>query len=302
MRNLVKTTALTSLLLMLFILTGFAQESSTSISEEVYNEYQSNGIESAISKYQQLKKEGTFDLDQQHLNLVGYRLMEEDGDMQAAEKIFRLNIEEHPKAANPYDSYGDYLVKIGKTEEAKEYFRKSMAISKNSADDWEKNTLFPNSTGKLAKLENKEKQLDFLVGNWKVDGTGYKDGKESMKFKGKDAIDYNKDSNALFIHHKNDKNESEGMRIIAYDAVDDEFDVAYFNPHSLDGIQVSSMKIKAKGDNSFEFTDSYTTRSGKEVIVKHELKKLSDNELEWVVLENSEGDEWQRIYAMNMTK
>lgn len=168
---------------MLFVTVGFAQEKK-SIGEEVYKTYEANGVVAALAKYRQLKTDTTnYNVNEWELNDVAYRLMNEKNDMEAAEKVFKLNMEEYPRAANPLDSYGDYLLKKGDKEEAKEYFKKSIAISEKSSIDSERNQLYPNTKGKLAKLENKDKQLDFLEGNWEVEETGYNGNVEAMKRK-----------------------------------------------------------------------------------------------------------------------
>ena len=67
-------------------------------------------------------------------------------------------------------------------------------------------------------------------------------------------------------------------------------------------IEVSSMKAKSIGDNHYEFSDSFTQRDGKKMVLKHDIKKISDRELEWVIFEQNGNQEWQRLYAMNLTK
>lgn len=303
MKRRVRTTGSTLLLLILFIFGGYAQEkTATSVQEEIYTAYKANGVDNAISKYRQLKKKGDYEFSQAELNAVAYRIMNQDKNLDAAEKIFRLNMEEYPKAANPYDSYGDYLVEKGNLKEAKEYFKKSAALSENSEDDWEKNTLYAMTRSKMAKIDKKHEQMDFLLGDWNIDATAFDKGKEVQKMKGKDKIEFNEPTNSIFIHHFNEQNEPDGIRVITYDALDDEFDVAFFHTDRLRGIEVSSMKMKSAGDNSYELTDSYTTRDGEKLDLKHEIKKISDNEMDWVIFEKDENDQWQRVYAMNMTK
>ncbi|SOC80549.1 hypothetical protein SAMN06296241_2101 [Salinimicrobium sediminis] len=303
MKTRTTTTALTCLLLIMFIFTGFAQVlPPDSIGEKVYNEYKANGVDQAIAKYQTLKKSETKELTQADLNLVGYKIMNEDKDMMAAEKIFKLNMEEYPQAANPYDSYGDYLVANGKEKEAKEYFKKSAEMSKDSEDEWEKNTLYPQTKGKLAKIDKKHKQMDFLLGDWNIDAIAYEDGAEVMKMKGKDKVKFDDAANSIILHHYNEQGELDGMRIITYDAIDDEFDVAYFSPDRLRGIEVSNMKMKSTGDKQYEFMDSYTNDEGEEMELKHEIRKISDSEMEWIIFEQNDNEEWERVYAMNMTK
>lgn len=294
-----------SLILMFFFVALNAQdEEKTSIGEVVYEEYQEDGIDEAIIKYKDLKanQADQYNWDEWELNRVGYRIMNDDNDLEAAEKVFSLNIKEYPEAANPYDSYADYLLEKGDTEKAKEYLKKSINIAEKSDKEDEQTRILSTSKGKLAKLEKKDKQLDFLVGDWNIDAKGYQDGKEVDQMKGKDKVVYDENANALIFHHFDDQQKSEGMRIISYDAIDDEFDVAYLSPSSLQGIQMSSMKMKKVGDNKYEFMDHYTTRQGKEMAMKHELEKMSDNEMNWVIYEPTEDGSWQKVYAMTMKK
>lgn len=294
-----------SLVLMFLFLSSYAQDDEkASIGAVVYEEYQQNGIDQAIERYQDLKenKAGEYTWDEWELNNIGYRMMNEDNDLEAAEKIFSFNIEEYPNAANPYDSYADYLLEKGETEKAREYLKKSITIAEKSDKEDEQTRILSTSKGKLARLDKKDKQLDFLVGDWNIDATGYQKGNESAKMKGKDKVVYDENANALIFRHFNDQQKSEGMRIISYDATDDEFDVAYLSPNSLQGIQMSSMKMKNVGENKFEFMDRYTNSIGKEMTMRHELEKISDNELKWIIYEPTDDGEWQKVYAMNMKK
>lgn len=293
-----------SFLFMCFFVAGYAQdEEKASIGEAVYEEYQENGIDQAISKYKDLKtnQADQYTWNEWELNKIGYQIMSEDKDMAAAEKIFKLNMEEYPDAANPYDSYGDYLLEKGNKEEAKEYFKKSIKVAEKSDREDEKTRIMSASKSKLAKLENKDKRLDFLVGDWNIDATGYNQGQEN-KMKGKDKVTYDENANAIIFHHFDDQNQSEGVRIMAYDAIDDEFDVAYINPNNLQGIQMSSMKMKDMGNNKYEFMDHYTERDGSEVELKHDVEKISDNQVKWVIFEKSDEGNWQKVYAMDMKK
>lgn len=294
-----------TLVFMFFFVANYAQDQEkTSIGEVVYEEYQQNGVDQAIRKYKDLKANEAeeYTWNEWELNNIGYQIMNDDNDLDAAEKIFSLNIKEYPQAANPYDSYADYLLEKGDTEKAKEYLRKSIAIAEKSDKEDEQTRILSTSKGKLAKLDKKDKQLDFLVGDWKIDAKGYQDGKEMSQMKGNDKVVYEKNGNALIFRHFDDQQNSEGMRILTYDAIDDEFDVAYLSPSSLQGIQMSSMKMKNVGENKYEFMDRYTTRNGKEMMMKHEMEKISDNEINWMIFEKTEEGAWQKVYAMNMKK
>ena len=61
------------------------------------------------------------------------------------------------------------------------------------------------------------------------------------------------------------------------------------------------MKMEPSGNGAYEFTDTFQTRTGKEVVLRHELKKLSDGEMKGIY-EKTDQNEWQPFYAMNMSK
>lgn len=302
MKKISKTIGLLSVMLMLFVTVGFAQEKQ-SLGEEIYKTYETSGVDAALAKYRQLKNDTSkYNVSEWELNNVAYRLMNEEKDMEAAEKLFRLNMEEYPKAANPLDSYGDYLLKKGDKEGAKEYYRKSLAISEKSDIESERNQLYPNTKGKLAKLDEKDRQLDFLEGNWEVEEIGFNGNVEAMKRNRNHKISYDEGGSALVIRYMNDEGELDYMRIFAYDAVDDEFDVAHINPNSPQGIQTSQMKLKSKGNNEYEIMGSFNERDGKKVNMRHELVRKSDENVNWVVYEQGENDQWQKLFSMNMKK
>jgi tetratricopeptide (TPR) repeat protein len=51
------------------------------------------------------------------------------GDYEAAEKAFRKYIELVPDDANPYDSYADLMLKLGRYQESIEYYRKALEVN-----------------------------------------------------------------------------------------------------------------------------------------------------------------------------
>lgn len=302
MKKIVNTTGMMSFMLMLFLTVGFAQEKK-SLGDEVYREYETGGVDAALSQYRQLKQDtSNYNVSEWELNRIAYRIMEEDGDLEAAEKIFRLNMEEYPDAANPYDSYGDYLLKKGDEEEARSYFQRSISIAENSDREDERSGILYGSKAKLAKLDKKDKQLEFLEGNWRVDETGYSGNEEAMKRKRNHKISYDEDGNALIIRYRNDKDQLDFMRIIAYDAIDDDFDVAHINPNNPHGIQTSQMKLEKIGDSKYELVGSFNERNGKKINMRHELVRNSDENVNWMVYEQGENDKWEKVFSMNMTK
>ncbi|MBU1983030.1 tetratricopeptide repeat protein [bacterium] len=59
-------------------------------------------------------------------NMLGYTLRE-SGDLAGAERAFLKYIELAPDQPNPYDSYADLLLGMGRHEESIEYYRKALA-------------------------------------------------------------------------------------------------------------------------------------------------------------------------------
>jgi len=113
METNLKLNGLLSMLFMCLMTVSFSQETQKkSVGDAVYEEYQNSGIDKALTKYRNLKakESNNYDFTEWELNRIGYQLMHNDGDMEAAEKVFKLNMEEYPKAANPHDSYADYLM------------------------------------------------------------------------------------------------------------------------------------------------------------------------------------------------
>lgn len=296
-------------LFFLFLFAGtVAQEDmemqKASIGDKVYEEYQENGIDAAMEKYEQFEMENPdeYRWNEWELNRIGYQLMGE-GDMEAAEKVFRYNMEAYPEAANPYDSYADYWIEQGDVEQAKEYLKKSLSLSENSENEDERIQLFRASKAKLAKLENKGRELDFLVGNWTVNSSSYENDMETGSFKSKDEFVYDENSMMLTVNHKNASGKTIAKRILVYDAIDEAFDLAYISAEGPMGMRTSSLKLEDKGENTYEGIEDFETWEGEKRQIKHELKKKSDDHLEWVIFESDENDNsWKKVYAMNMEK
>ncbi len=94
------------------------------LAEKLLNE----GIEKGTTFYHKIKNDTVnYAVSEGRLNALGYRLLNKD-HLEEALSVFKLNIEEHPAAANPYDSYGDALLIKGDSIKALEYFKKCFAM------------------------------------------------------------------------------------------------------------------------------------------------------------------------------
>lgn len=98
----------------------------------MYEKYKDDGIDEAITWYDQLKENemlAEFYTDRTEMNSLGYYLMNNKNDVKAAEKIFELNMNEYPDWFNAYDSYAEVLMKTGNNEKAIEYYKKSVDMN-----------------------------------------------------------------------------------------------------------------------------------------------------------------------------
>ncbi len=302
-----KLFGLLGLFFLCFSVTAFAQDTQTkkSAGDAVYQEYKQNGIDSALKTYSQLKsKTGEeYTLTEWELNKIGYQIMMDDKDLVSAEKIFSLNMKEYPQAANPRDSYADYLIEKGDPEGAKKYLKESITLAEKSDNEDEQTRILQGSKAKLARLENKHKQLNFLVGNWNLNSTTFNNGVEAGKETGIDEVVFDEASSLITINHKNSNGEIMGKRMMMYDPIDEGYDVVYINTMAPMGMETSLIKIEEVGDNKLELLETYTTREGEKKKMRHEINKNDNNKLDWVIFEPGANEqEWKKVYAMNMEK
>ena len=62
------------------------------------------------------------------------------------------------------------------------------------------------------------------------------------------------------------------------------------------------MKLKSKGNNEYEIVGHFNDRDGKKVKMRHELVRKSDENVNCIVYEQGENDQWQKLFSMNMKK
>ena len=81
-------------------------------------------VKSALAYYH-IKKSDTanYEISEGDLNYLGYKLLN-DNYLDESLSVFKLNIEEYPTSANPYDSYGDALLIKGDSIKALENFKR----------------------------------------------------------------------------------------------------------------------------------------------------------------------------------
>ena len=69
-----------------------------------------------------------YDISENSIIDLGYKLMEEDQDNKAL-KLFKMSTELYPDAWNTHDSYGECLLKMGDKENAIKAYQKSLELN-----------------------------------------------------------------------------------------------------------------------------------------------------------------------------
>ena len=86
------------------------------------------GIEKGILFYKQHKDLDDYYVSEKELIVAGYKYLQADNVGYAAE-IFKLSTEVFPDRDNPYDSYAEALMILGKNEEAIKNYKKSLELN-----------------------------------------------------------------------------------------------------------------------------------------------------------------------------
>ena len=104
-----------------------------SIAMKITDVIKSRGVEAGIQEYRRLKatQAQTFDFSERELNSLGYQLLNQ-GEKQAAVRIFELNTMEFPTSSNTYDSLGEAYSKIGQKERAIQAYTKAVELDPNN--------------------------------------------------------------------------------------------------------------------------------------------------------------------------
>jgi len=111
------------------------------------------GIEKGILFYKEHKDSTNYYVSEQELIIEGYRLLHAGNAIDAAE-VFKLSTEVFPNKDNPYDSYAEALMELGKNDEAIKNYKKSLLL--NPEND--------NAKKMLKKLTGKEpKEFSLLI-------------------------------------------------------------------------------------------------------------------------------------------
>ncbi|HYO45773.1 MAG TPA: alpha/beta fold hydrolase [Gemmatimonadota bacterium] len=99
------------------------------VARQVREALDSGGIAGAIEVYRALEERYPPEqFDESLLNTIGYALLGA-GRIDDAIATFKLNVQEYPTAANPYDSLGDGYGAAGRHEEAKASYQRAVELA-----------------------------------------------------------------------------------------------------------------------------------------------------------------------------
>ena len=100
-----------------------------SLTEHLASLIDEEGIKTAVDQFKEMKEErDLFVLKENEMNQLGYSLMNEN-KLDEAIAVLKLNVDEFPKSANVYDSYGEALLKNGNKEQAIVNYKKSLELN-----------------------------------------------------------------------------------------------------------------------------------------------------------------------------
>ena len=101
------------------------------LEEELGEQYRMKGLDTALTHYQDLKKnyleKGAYDFSERSLNTFGYEILGKK-DTAGATRIFMLNAQVFPKSPNVWDSLAEAYMKAGDTKMAKRYYEKALRL------------------------------------------------------------------------------------------------------------------------------------------------------------------------------
>ncbi len=86
------------------------------------------GIDKGVQFYREHKDSPDYHASEQDLVVAGYKFLHAENATDAA-KIFKLATEVFPDRDNPYDSYAEVLMSLGKNEEAITNYKKSLELN-----------------------------------------------------------------------------------------------------------------------------------------------------------------------------
>lgn len=127
---------------------GMVPPSRKSLMEPLHRALKEKDVDAVVTTYRELKaKEAeVYGFNENVLNTLGYHLLLNKKRPADAIVIFKLNVEEYPKAYNVYDSLGEAYMANGQLDLSKNNYQKALEL----------NPEFENAKAQLRKLQGME--------------------------------------------------------------------------------------------------------------------------------------------------
>ena len=286
-------------LLFFLILSMNAQDQAQETVDELYQVYKNQGAKAVLESYQKNNPNTAYEGMAEPLNILAYRLMQEENDLEAAKILFQAQIDEYPQEANPYDSFSDVLLEMDKKDEAVKYIEKSLAIAEKH-DHEQDDLIMEAGLAKIAIIENRDKQLNFLIGNWNNETQVYQNGEVMNTTNSSNRISFDEAGSMLVVDHDTGDSKPCCKRVMVYNPLEDEFDVVFMRRNAPEGISNSKMKVKEMGPDQYQIVESYLDDSNQQLRFKHDITK-EDGLVKWAVYEETESG-WNKSRTMNLTR
>jgi tetratricopeptide (TPR) repeat protein len=128
------------------IYTSLTDSFKQSICAPMTEELVEDGVDAAVARYRQLKKEEpeNWSFAERELNMLGYQLLNRDR-IDDAIVILELNVEAYPEAFNTYDSLGEAYMLAGRTADAIANYERSLDLNPDNT----------NATAMLTRIQEK---------------------------------------------------------------------------------------------------------------------------------------------------
>ena len=109
------------------------------------------GIDAAIKKYQILKNDKRYFIDETDFNQLGKELNQKYNLLKESSDIYTLAIHEYPNSFLLYYSYGE-LLSVNKSEKALDYYRKCIQLYEQNEENKEFNKEYENALKKIKDI------------------------------------------------------------------------------------------------------------------------------------------------------
>ena len=109
------------------------QKIKPSITRIISKTISEKGVEAAVKEYHMIKdnQPEDYDFNERELNNLGYRYLQ-DGEVETAIAIFKLNVQAYPESANTYDSLGEAYMEQGNIELSILNYKKSIELNQGN--------------------------------------------------------------------------------------------------------------------------------------------------------------------------